>query len=88
MWAWYSAGHSTFTTAATPNWQYPTLGGNCCPGGAHDWANGIIPARSMHPGGANVVLGDGSVRMISDNVDLVTFQRLGNRKDRVPVGDY
>jgi prepilin-type N-terminal cleavage/methylation domain-containing protein len=88
MWAWYSAGHSTFTTAAPPNWQFPSSGGNCCPGGAHDWGNGIIPPRAMHPGGANVVLGDASVRMINDNIDLTTFQRLGNRRDRQPVGDY
>ena len=88
MWAWYGAGHSTFTTSAPPNWQYPTAGGGCCPGGAHDWGNGIIPPRSQHPGGVNVVLADASVRLITDTVDLTTFQRLGNRKDGQSVGDY
>jgi len=88
MWAWYGAGHSTFTTSAPPNWQYPTAGGGCCPGGAHDWGNGIIPPRSQHPGGVNVVLADASVRLITDTVDLITFQRLGNRKDGQSVGDY
>jgi len=63
-WAWYAAGQSTFNTAATPNWQFPSAGGDCCPGGAHDWGFGIIPPRSLHTGGVNVALGDGSVRFI------------------------
>jgi prepilin-type N-terminal cleavage/methylation domain-containing protein len=88
MWAWYAVGHSTFTTAAPPNWAYPTLGGDCCPGGAHDWGYGIFPARSMHTGGVNAVLGDGSVRFIRNTVDLVTYQRLGMRNDGQPVGNY
>jgi hypothetical protein len=53
MWGWYAAAQSTLTTAAPPNWVYPSAGGNCCPGGAHDWGMGIIPPRSMHPGGVN-----------------------------------
>jgi prepilin-type N-terminal cleavage/methylation domain-containing protein/prepilin-type processing-associated H-X9-DG protein len=85
---WYAAAHSSLTTAATPNWPWPTAGGACCPGGAHDWGNGIIPPRSMHPGGVNALLGDGSVRFIVDSVDLVTFQRLGNRHDGQVVADY
>jgi len=88
MWAWYAAAHSTLTTAAPPNWVWPTAGGNCCPGGAHDWGLGIIPPRSMHPGGVNAALGDGSVRFISGTVNLLTFQRLGNRRDGMPVGNF
>lgn len=88
MWAWYAAGQSTFNAAAPPNWKYPTTGGDCCPGGAHDWGVGIVPPRSQHPGGVNACLADGSVRFITDNVDLLTWQRLGNRKDGQVVGDY
>ena len=88
MWGWYAAAQSTLTTAAPPNWVYPSAGGNCCPGGAHDWGMGIIPPRSMHPGGVNAVLGDASVRFISNDVNTLTFQRLGNRKDGEPVGDF
>ena len=88
MWAWYAAGQSTFTTAAPPNWGYPSAGGDCCPGGAHDWGYGIIPPRSMHSGGVNVLLGDGTVRFIQNGIDLVTFQRLGNRADGNPIGDF
>ena len=88
LWAWYAQGQSTVNTAATPNWMFPTTGGNCCPGGAHDWGWGIIPPRSMHTGGVNSLLGDGSVRFIPNSIDLVTFQRLGNRFDGQPLGNF
>ena len=88
MWGWYASDQSTLTTAAPPNWKWPTAGGNCCPGGADDWGFGIIPPRSMHTGGVNALLGDGSVRFIQNSIDLVTFQRLGNRADGQPLGNY
>jgi len=86
-WAWYAAGHSTLSTAAPPNWQYPTAGGACCPGGAHDWGNGVIPARSLHPSGANAVMGDGSVRFVSNNIDISTWQLTGARNDGIPINN-
>jgi prepilin-type N-terminal cleavage/methylation domain-containing protein len=86
---WYPACQSAFNTAAPPNWQWPTTGGSCCPGGAHDWGVGIVPPRSMHTGGVNAVLGDGSVRFIRNSVDITTFQRLGNGRDGLVInGDY
>lgn len=88
MWAWYAAGQSTLTAAAPPNWQFPSAGGDCCPGGAHDWGFGIIPPRSAHSGGVNAVLGDGSVRFISDTVDIFTFQKLGARNDGLVNGEF
>jgi prepilin-type N-terminal cleavage/methylation domain-containing protein len=81
MWAWYAAAHSTITTSVTPNWKHPNSAGNCCPGGAHDWGYGLIPPRSLHPGIVNACLGDGSVRTISSNIELISFQQLGNRSD-------
>ena len=88
MWGWYAAAQSTLNTATTPNWQYPSAGGDCCPGGATDWGYGIIPPRSMHPNGVNAVLGDGSVRFIQNSINLLTFQLLGNRHDGQPLGDF
>jgi prepilin-type N-terminal cleavage/methylation domain-containing protein/prepilin-type processing-associated H-X9-DG protein len=87
-WAWYAAGHSTLSTAAPPNWEYPSAGGNCCPGGAWDWTNAIVPPRSMHTGGVNAVMGDGSVRFINNSIDLTTWQRLGARNDGQPLGNF
>jgi prepilin-type processing-associated H-X9-DG protein len=88
MWAWYAAAQSTFNTSAPPNWQYPSAGGDCCPGGAHDWGFGIIPPRSNHTGGVNAGMGDGSVRFIQNSVDVLTFQRLGHRRDGQPVSNF
>jgi len=81
MWGWYAAGHSTFNAAATPNWRFPSAGGACCPGGAHDWATAVLPPRSMHVGGVNVVNGDCATRFVSNNIDLLVFQSTGNRRD-------
>ncbi len=88
LWAWYAHAHSSFNTAAPPNWEYPSCGGQCCPGGAQDWSYGIIPPRSMHPGGVNAAMGDASVRFISDSIELETFHYLGARDDNQPLGEF
>jgi prepilin-type N-terminal cleavage/methylation domain-containing protein len=87
LWGWYPATQSTLTTAAPPNWQYPSAGGACCPGGAHDWGWGIIPPRSLHRGGVDAAMGDGSVRFIVNEIDLLTFQRMGHADDGQSTGD-
>ncbi len=88
LWSWYAHGQSLFNAAAPPNFKYPSTGGDCCPGGAHDWSPGLIPPRSMHAGGVNVAMGDASVQFINESINLLTWQRLGNRRDGQPVSDY
>jgi prepilin-type N-terminal cleavage/methylation domain-containing protein/prepilin-type processing-associated H-X9-DG protein len=39
---------------------------------------GLIPASSRHPGGVNVLMIDGTVRFISENVDLDTWWAVGS----------
>ena len=87
-WAWYAAGQTTLNTATTPNWKFPTTGGDCCPGGAHDWGFGLIPPRSRHVDGVNSLFGDGSLRFLRDSISLITFQRLGHKSDGNPPGEY
>lgn len=79
--------HSLFNTAATPNWKQRTcaFGGNF--GECAD-RDGIYPARSRHTGGAHCLMGDGAVRFVSENVDLVTWQRAGARDDGNPLGEF
>jgi len=76
-----------FNTAAPPNWR----GRSCAMGGNFGLAadrNGIFAARSRHTGGVHVTLGDGSVRFVSENIDLQTWQWLGARDDGNPVGEF
>jgi len=43
---------------------------------------------SWHAGGAQFSLGDGSVRFLSQNIELATYQNLGSRKDGVILGEF
>ncbi len=45
-------------------------------------------SRSMHTGGAHQLLGDGSVRFVSNNIDTLTFNYLGTRAGGEVVGDF
>ena len=47
-----------------------------------------IPMGSMHPGGANFGLGDGSVRFIQDSIDMVTYRALASRDGSEVLRDY
>jgi prepilin-type N-terminal cleavage/methylation domain-containing protein len=51
-----------------------------CTGAYPDWSTRavILTARSNHPGGVNVLLGDASVRFVENNVTLPTWQALSS----------
>ena len=54
-----------------------------------NWAAYEVSYSSKHTGGANFVLGDGSVRFIRDSIDPVTLSRLGTRAGgEVVPGDF
>ncbi len=66
-----------FNEIAPPNWKYPNVKWDTC-----QWRgvqHGAFAARSHHPGGVNVALGDAAVRFISQTIDLPTWQGLGSR---------
>lgn len=48
-----------------------------CVGGSG--ANHVIAARSYHPAGVNVVLADGTVRFVNDQVDGAAWRAMGSR---------
>jgi prepilin-type N-terminal cleavage/methylation domain-containing protein len=52
--------------------------------GCNGWRNWQTSQgfRSSHVGGAQFVMGDGSVQFLSANMDYATYQALGGRKDR------
>lgn len=81
---WYLAEpeHTTFNTCLTPNYSYPS---------ATSWnADGAacMALRSKHTGGVHILLADGSVRFLGNNIDWQTYQYLGNRADGKNVGDF
>jgi prepilin-type N-terminal cleavage/methylation domain-containing protein/prepilin-type processing-associated H-X9-DG protein len=86
LWALGSTGFTLFNTIVPPNSkQYPW--GNCMfygGGGANGWpnaANGsnFANASSYHPGGANVLFADGSVKFIKDSISMNVYWGLGTR---------
>jgi prepilin-type N-terminal cleavage/methylation domain-containing protein len=44
--------------------------------------------RSYHPGGAQFVLCDGAAIFLNDTIDYMTYQKLGDRRDGLPIGKY
>lgn len=67
--------------AVNKGYPYP----QCFGGGNVNTAFGF---RSRHPQVCQFVFGDGSVHPISQSVNLTTFQRLGGRRDGMPLGEY
>ncbi len=55
-----------------------------CVGTYPDWSTRkvILTARSNHSGGVNVLMGDGSVRFVTDSVELATWQALSSPAGR------
>ena len=45
-------------------------------------------AQSKHPGGVEVALCDGSVRFVSQTIDINTWRAIGTRGGGEAVGDY
>ena len=75
--SWMAPGQYTaaFNTLAPPNWRFPACMHD---GGGMGDSPGLFPARSRHPGGVQVSLGDASVRFVSDSVNLILYQSLGS----------
>jgi prepilin-type processing-associated H-X9-DG protein len=47
----------------------------------------IVTARSYHPGGVNVLMGDGTVRSVSDSVDEVVWKAIGTRNQQEQISN-
>jgi prepilin-type N-terminal cleavage/methylation domain-containing protein len=81
----YSA--TLYNHVAPPNWR----GFDC-----GNWSaiidapgeHGIVSARSMHPGGAQVTMGDGSTRFVTESIDVMTWRALGTRAGGEVVNDF
>jgi prepilin-type processing-associated H-X9-DG protein len=76
--------YTGFTTAITPNSEIPDCGGETNDG------VGVFAARSYHPGTVHVSMADGSVRSVSNQIDLRVWRALGTRGkgELVSAGSY
>jgi prepilin-type processing-associated H-X9-DG protein len=52
------------------------------------WSDVYIGARSLHPGGVNVALADGSVRFVTNSVAQNVWQAVGSINGGEVVADY
>jgi prepilin-type processing-associated H-X9-DG protein len=43
--------------------------------------------KSRHPGGAQFVMGDGSVHFLQESIDMLMYNRLGGKADAAPIGN-
>ncbi len=80
-WALGAISFASFNTIQVPSdSQYPV--GGCQNGSTNEaWANGAwaMGAASAHPGGANVLFCDGSVKFIKSSIGRLTWMGLGTR---------
>jgi prepilin-type N-terminal cleavage/methylation domain-containing protein/prepilin-type processing-associated H-X9-DG protein len=77
-WAWGLPGFSFGNVVLAPNPKTP----NCSVDTGSDntlWNPGLWTLSSRHAGGANVLLADGSVRLLKDSTNLQTVWALGSR---------
>ena len=47
-----------------------------------------LPLNSAHAGGAQVLMGDGSVRLVNNTIDMLSLRRLATRDDGAPVEGF
>ena len=67
-----------YNHVAPPNWKSIDCGTrSAIPDAPGEHA--IMSARSLHTGGVNASMGDGSVRFVSSSVDLVVWRSMGTR---------
>ncbi|MCA9101641.1 MAG: DUF1559 domain-containing protein, partial [Planctomycetales bacterium] len=59
--------------------------GNC--NAPHAWS-ADMGFKSRHPGGCQFAFADASVHFIGDNIDYTTYQKLGDRRDGLPIEGY
>ena len=82
---WLSTNSQWFSTTSPINFPTSSSGAVCNSWSSWNTSNGF---KSKHTGGTHVLLCDGSVRFISENISYATYQQLGDRRDNVPLGDF
>lgn len=80
--SWFHFNHTTATCAVPLNYYQKNLA--ITPG---DWPNNYSFA-SQHVGGGHFLMGDGTVRFISENIDIATYRNLATIDGGEVVGEF
>jgi prepilin-type N-terminal cleavage/methylation domain-containing protein/prepilin-type processing-associated H-X9-DG protein len=86
--------HNNTPNSSAPDWfrmQFCLpIPGAPCVGTYSSWDTRrvVLTARSRHPGGVNLLLVDGSVRFISNDIDLATWQALCTPHGGEVLGEF
>jgi len=84
-WAWWYSSNAVTGTCAMPlNYVVP---GTTREQNIVNWENNY-GFMSRHSGGANFCLVDGSVRFVSQSINLATYRSLATISGGEPIGDY
>lgn len=91
-WGWTWPESLWYATTAPINYptcpDSPGLGMNsCAQNNSGAWST-IFGFKSKHIGGCHFLLADGSTHFISENIDRLTYARLGDRWDSGVVGQF
>lgn len=78
-WLLSGATYTGFYTAGPPNSPIMDCGESTCNG------SGVFSARSRHPGGVNVLMGDGSARWTTSSLQLAVWRAMGTRDGQETV---
>ncbi len=94
-------GDGTWSSSGSHGWGSPTQDTRCYnmttirqgpnPTGLANWQRHPAcntPLTSAHSGGVSVLLGDGSVRFVSDSIDLNTLKNLADRNDGNTLSEF
>ncbi|CAN5772068.1 DUF1559 domain-containing protein [soil metagenome] len=73
-WFWEGLERVEYTHTQSPNGTVPD---GIWP--AMRSAQGMVTARSHHPGGVNAVMGDGSIRFVTESINPAVWRGLGTR---------
>jgi prepilin-type N-terminal cleavage/methylation domain-containing protein/prepilin-type processing-associated H-X9-DG protein len=76
-WFWSGRDRTLYNHAQVPNGLVPD-----CLSGASRPALGMATARSRHPGGVNVLMGDGALRFVRESMIREAWRGLGTRNGR------
>ena len=74
----------TFPRQGLNIWNYNNNAASNIPGKRASWYN----SASLHTGGVHGLMGDGTVRFLSQNIDLATLTNLCKQAEGIPIGEF